>query len=122
MSKLYPRLLETLITIGLIACAWFYAGHQAVSEYKQELAIEQAFANAEQQSKYDALAASYETLKTKRESDAKVIVQQVEKVIAGDVIYRNVCISDSGLQLANQALAGQGSASVDAKVPPADTP
>jgi hypothetical protein len=119
---MYPKILETIIAIGLIVGAWFYAGHRAVEQYKTEQLIEQAFATKAQQDKYDALAADYETLKTKRESDAKVIIRQVEKAIAGDVIYRNVCISDSGLQLANQALAGKGAASADAKVPSPDTP
>ena len=119
---MYARILEALIAIGLVVGAWFYAGHRAVAEYKQEQIIEQAFATQAQQEKFDKLSNDYETLKTKREADAKVIVRQVEKVIAGDVIYRNVCISDSGMQLANQALAGQGASIPDAKVPPVDTP
>lgn len=103
---MYPRILEALIAVGLLVGAWLYAGHRAVSQYKLEQEVVQAQANKVAQEKFDVLAADYETLKTKRESDAKVIVRQVEKVIAGDVVYRNVCFSDSGLQLANFAISG----------------
>lgn len=117
---MYNKALEIAIAAILICAAWFYAGHRAVANYKQEVALEQAAANAAQQAKYDTLAADYETLKTKREANARVIVREVEKVIAGDVVYRNICVTDSGMLLANEALAGSSKPVSDATVQAAE--
>lgn len=103
---MYSKLLEIVLAALIAVGAWFYSGHVHVENYKDAQKIEQAEADKAQQKKYDELAASYEALRDKRESNAKVIVREVEKVVAGDVVYRNVCINDVGLSVINSALSG----------------
>lgn len=116
---MYNKLLEVLIAVGLIAGAWFYAGYRAVAEYKQDQLIEQAFANAEQQSKYNALAKEYETLRTKRQENARTITKEVERIIEKPS-YDGDCLDDDGLQWANKAIRG-GNPSVPSTAVQADS-
>lgn len=118
---MYNKLLEILIAIGLIAGAWFYAGHRAVAEYKQEQLIEQAFATQQQQDKYNDLAHKYETLRDTRTDNARTIIREVEKVVDRPV-YRTNCIDSTGMQIANDSIAGKGASKPDAKLQAADTP
>lgn len=118
---MYPKILEVLIAVGLIVAAWLYAGHRAVSEYKESQKLEQAEATKKQQDKFDELAGKYETLRDKRAENARTIIKEVEKVVDRPV-YRTNCVDADGLFYANQALAGKGPASFDANVPNPDTP
>lgn len=102
---IYNKLLEVLIAVGLIVAAWFYAGHRAVSEYKQEMVIEQAFATAEQQAKYNKLAEEYELLRTKRQENARTITKEVERIIEKPS-YDGDCMDSDGLRWANEAIRG----------------
>jgi hypothetical protein len=115
---MYAKTLEILLAIGLVCGAWFYAGHHAVEEYKEAQKIEQAEATKKQQDKYDELAGKYETLRDTRAANAKTIIREVEKVVERPV-YRNVCIDDLGVSIANEALSGTGASKSDAAVPDA---
>lgn len=100
---IYSKLLEVLLAIGLIAGAWFYAGHRAVEQYRQEVALEQAAANAAQQARYETLAGEYETLKLKRAENARTIIKEVEKIVDRP-IYSVQCLDTDGLRIANEAI------------------
>lgn len=119
MAKAYAKLLEIVLAILLVLGAWKYSGYVHVEQYKEDQKVEQAKANKEQQDKYDSLASDYEALKLERAKNARTIVKEVEKVVAGDIVYRNICISDSGLQVINDSLSGKRATIVDAEVPAA---
>lgn len=118
---MYQKLLEIALAALLVLGAWWYSGHTAVEAYKSQQEIAQAKATKLQQDKYDELAGKYETLRDTRATNAKTIIREIEKVVDRP-IYRNICIDDAGLSLANAALAGKGASSTDAKVQATDTP
>lgn len=115
---MYSKVLEIVLAALLVLGAWWYSGHTAVENYKQEQIIEQAKANEKQQAKYDELAGKYETLRETRADNAKTIIREVEKVVERPV-YRNVCIDDLGVSIANAAIEGKGASKPDATVPAA---
>lgn len=121
LSGVWLRVAEFAVLIAFLFGAYVWVGHNAVEDYKTEQVVLQAKADAAQQAKYNKLAEDYEKLKSTRQGNVNTITRTYEKVIEKP-IYSTVCIEPSGLQLANEAIAGKPSSQLDAKVPSNQTP
>lgn len=106
MTKLEIKLAEFLLALVLLIGCYFWVRHDAVADYKKEVAAEQAKSDKLQQAKYDDLAADYAILKAQRTTKYKTITKTVEKLVDRPV-YKNQCIDTEGLEAANKALGGQ---------------
>lgn len=109
------RLLSALIVIALVVGSYFYAYKQGADNEREKAIAAQAVANNIAQTKYNLVAQQYEELKSEREKKAETITRTVQKIVTRDV-YRNICIDDIGLHLANEALAGRDTSKLDAEV------
>ena len=87
----------------------------------QEVATAQEKVDKAQQDKYDKLAQELEDTKKKRQENVRTITKTVEKII-DNPIYRNVCISDSGLSVANAAIKGESAPKLDDSLSAPTTP
>lgn len=106
LTKLEFKIAEFGFVFLLLLGCYFWIGHQAVEDYKDQEAVAQATADKAQRERYDALQASYEALKSKREDNARTITKQVEKVVEKQV-YKNICIDEEGLGIINSAITGR---------------
>lgn len=101
------KLAALLLTLAALFGGYKWVGHNAVSEYKAEQAVEQAKVDKVQAAKYDAVAQELEDLKLKRAANAKIIYKETERVIqSAPVVYSASCWTDSGLLNANSAISG----------------
>lgn len=66
----------------------------------------------------NTIAAQLEQVRHDRKTVYRTITRDVEKVVTRD-LYRNDCFDDSGLSIANAALAGRASAGEPAPAVPA---
>ena len=112
------KLAALLLTLAALFGAYTWVRHDAVSDYKVELMVEQAEADKAQQDKLNTVSAELETLKAVRADNAKVIYKVVEKIVTRD-IYRNDCVDADGLSVINAAISGTSPAKPDAAVQPA---
>ena len=115
------RLAEIALIAALLVGAYFYVHHKGYSEAMQEVAIAQKKVDKKQQEKYDKLAQELEDTKKKRQENVRTITKTVEKII-DNPIYRNVCISDSGLSVANASLKGEAAPKLDDSLSAPATP
>jgi len=116
------KLIEIAVVFAVLGGAYWWVYNQGVSHERKKSTAEQVVANNEAQAKYNLVAEQYETLKGKREKSAEVITKVVQKIVTRDV-YHNVCIDNSGLQLANEALSGStDSSKLDAAVQTVTSP
>ena len=110
------RLAEVALIVALLTGGYFYVHHKGYSEAMQDVAIAQEKVDKAQREKYDKLAQELEDTKKKRQENVRTITKTVEKII-DNPIYRNVCISDSGLSVANAAIKGEPAPSTDTALP-----
>lgn len=115
------RLAEIALIAALLTGGYFYVHHKGYSEAMQEVAIAQEKVDKAQQEKYDKLAQELEDTKKKRQENVRTITKTVEKII-DNPIYRNVCISDSGLSVANAILKGEAAPKLDDSLSAPTTP
>ena len=115
------RLAEIALIAALLVGAYFYVRHKGYSEAMQEVATAQETADKKQREKYDKLAQELEDTKKKRQENVRTITKTVEKII-DNPIYRNVCISDSGLSVANASLKGEAAPKLDDSLSAPTTP
>ncbi len=106
LSGLYLKLVEIGIALLIVGGGYWWIGHHAVENYKDELKIEQAEADRKQMKAYNELSEKYEVQKGKREVVFKTITRTVEKVVERPV-YKVICIDTEGLEAANKALGGK---------------
>jgi len=116
MFGIEAKIIAVMVAIGLLVSGYFYVLDKGGDIREAAIVAQQAIKDKEQQAKYNLVAQEYETLKIKRQENAKVITKTVEKIITRDV-YRNVCFDSDGLSVANQALSGGDSSSVNATMP-----
>ena len=115
------RLAEIALIAVLLITGYFYVHHKGYSEAMQDVAATQIKADKAQQDKYNLLAQELEDTKKKRQENVRTITKTVEKII-DNPIYRNVCISDSGLSVINASLKGEPSPKLDDSLPAPTTP
>ncbi len=105
LLKLKAKILEGFFILMVLAGGYAWAFHNGYEHKEKEIAAEQVQADKALQARYNKVADDYETLKTKRENNVRTITKTVEKLVDNPV-YRNICISDTGLHVINQALSG----------------
>jgi hypothetical protein len=115
------RLAEVALIAGLLTGGYFYVHHKGYSEAMQDVAIAQEKIDKAQREKYDKLAQELEDTKKKRQENVRTITKTVEKII-DNPIYRNMCISDSGLSVANASLKGESAPKLDDSLSAPTTP
>ena len=115
------RLAEIALIVALLTGGYFYVHHKGYSEAMQDVAIAQEKVDKAQREKYDKLAQELEDAKKKRQENVRTITKTVEKII-DNPIYRNVCISDSGLSVANAAIKGEAAPKLDDSLSAPTTP
>lgn len=115
------RLAEIALIAGLLTGGYFYVYHKGYSEAMQEVAIAQEKVDKAQREKYDKLAQELEDTKKKRQENVRTITKTVEKII-DNPIYRNVCMSDSGLSVINASIKGEASPKLDDSLSAPTTP
>ena len=106
LTGIYLKLVEIGLALLIVGGGYWWIGHHAVENYKDELKMEQAEADKKQIKAYNDLSEKYEAQKSKREIVFKTIVRTVEKVVDRPV-YKLVCIDEEGLEAANKALGGK---------------
>lgn len=102
---------RTLIVCGLTAAACAYCYHAGIRHENMRSAADMARQQAEAQVRYDAKVhdmneqsdAFQKAIDEKKLQD-KILVQQVDRVVSRPA-YRSACFDDSGLRIANAALA-----------------
>ena len=117
----YTKIIEAVVLAVALYFGYQWIGDKAVDKYKVSEQVAQAKVDKAKQESYDKLANDYEEVKATRQSNTNTITKTYEKVIEKPV-YSNVCIEPSGVQLANEAIAGKRSSQFDAKVPSNPTP
>jgi hypothetical protein len=105
MTTIQIKLAEFFLALLLLTGCYFWVRHDAVADYKKEVAVEQAKADKIQQAKYDNLAADYAILKASRTVQFKTITKTVEKLVK-QPSYQVPCITQEGVDAANKALEG----------------
>ena len=110
------KLAEWVIVLAVVGGVGYYIYHKGYGEAMQDVAIAQGIADKKQQDKYNLVAQELEDTKKKRQENVRTITKTVEKII-DNPIYRNVCISDSGLSVANAAIKGEPPTITDTALP-----
>lgn len=105
MTKLEIKLAEFFLALILLTGCYFWVRHDAVADYKKEVAVEQAKVDKLQQERYDNLAADYAILKASRATGFKTVTKTVTKLVDRP-IYKTQCIDQDGVDAANKALGG----------------
>lgn len=110
LSTIQTKLLE-LVAVAVILCVCYYfVFNQGASHEHNKMVAEQAVATQQLQNKYNDVAAKYEETKNGRKANGEVVTKVVKQIVTRNV-YRNVCIDDDGLRVANEALKGYRSSS-----------
>lgn len=99
MTALTKWLIGVAIVALLSGGAYGYISHQAVTQEREAVALKQFKANAELQTKYDKLSASYQVLKAKKEAVRTVTITREDKLIdENHSYYAADCFNADSLQ------------------------
>jgi hypothetical protein len=100
------KIAEWLIVIAVVAgAAWFTynAGYNSADDAWK---VAQATSNQKAQARYEEVATKLENTKAERIIQTNTITKIVPQIVERE-IYKNVCIDEQGLAVANKALKGE---------------
>lgn len=121
IPRLYAYLIACAIVISLFVGGYYYAYDNGYDAKEFEVREMQNKADKEAREKYELVASELETLKNKRQENARTITKVVEKIVERPV-YSNQCVDADGLQLANDAIQGRSSSIPKTEVQPNPEP
>ena len=105
-NPLIIKLAEHLIVIALVFGAAWYVYDKGFNACDAQWTVKQAQANAEAQTKYNAVATKLENTKAERVIQTNTITKIVPQIVERGV-YKNICVDSQGVDVINKALKGE---------------
>jgi hypothetical protein len=105
-NPLFIKLAEYLLVIALVCGAFYYVYEKGFNACDAQWIVKRAQANAEAQTKYNAVATKLENTKAERIVQTNTITKIVPQIVEREV-YKNICVDSQGVDVINKALKGE---------------